>query len=191
MTLSKEVEVLFNRLAQAREKGYIGEAISQLEHALQSAKIAADGNGSDALILAALFHDIGHICASQEAPTMDAYGIDNHHGLGAAYLRSLGFSDTVATLVQGHVDAKRYLVAKNPNYHSALSVASQETLRRQGGPMSKEEMHKFEEDPLFKEMLQIRACDDRAKQVDWEVPALESYYHIAERHLASTHSHSH
>jgi putative nucleotidyltransferase with HDIG domain len=183
MKLKKELEELFDILAQAQERGYIGEPISQLEHALQSAKLATDGNGRDELILAALFHDIGHLCAEEKAPCMDKFGIDNHHGVGAEYLRSLGFSDTVATLIKGHVDAKRYLVAKKTNYLHALSPASQETLRHQGGPMSKEEMHAFESHPLFQEMLLLRTCDDRAKRVGWDVPTLDCYHEVANRHL--------
>ena len=183
MTLDKRVEPLFELLAQAKERGYIGEPISQLEHALQSAKIAIDGHGSEALILAALFHDIGHLCAPKNAPCMDEFGIDNHHGVGAEYLRTIGFSDTIATLVKSHVDGKRYLVAKNANYLEALSPASQETLRRQGGPMSKSEMQSFERHPLFQEILQLRTCDDRAKRVNLEVPSLESYHEMAKRNL--------
>lgn len=184
MKQEKEIESLFEILAKAQERGYIGEPISQLEHALQTAKLATDSNATDELILAALFHDIGHLCAPEGAPSMDTFGVDNHHGVGAEYLRNLGFSEVIASLIIGHVDAKRYLVGKNPNYEAALSPASQETLKRQGGAMSKTEMQAFEGHPLFQDMLLLRSCDDRAKKVDWKVPTLESYRTVADRHLA-------
>jgi hypothetical protein len=35
------------------------------------------------------------------------YGLKGHHELGRAYLRRRGFSEKVAALVHGHVNAKR------------------------------------------------------------------------------------
>ena len=187
VTMNKQavIDTLFRILGNAREQGYIGEAISQLEHALQAAKIAEEMNGSDDLILAALFHDLGHLCAPEDARKMDEFGIDGHHRIAADFLKKLGFSDKLATLIEGHVEAKRYLVFKNPKYFNELSNASQETLKRQGGPMNAEEAHAFEAHPLFKEMLRLRTCDDRAKQADWTVPGLEDYREKIKNHLSN------
>ena len=46
------------------EKGhslYGGEAVTQMEHALQAATYARKNNASDALITASLLHDIGPV----------------------------------------------------------------------------------------------------------------------------------
>ena len=40
---------------------YLGEAISQREHALQTSNLAVCGQASDALVAAALLHDVGHL----------------------------------------------------------------------------------------------------------------------------------
>ena len=69
---------------------------------------------------------------------MDGCGTPNHEGIAASFLRSLGFGADVVYLVENHVNAKRYLVAMNPNYE--LSEASKITLGFQGGPMSPEEV---------------------------------------------------
>jgi predicted HD phosphohydrolase len=63
---------------------------------------------------------------------MDGCGIVDHEGIGADFVRDLGFSARVAKLVRNHVSAKRYLCATNPEYHATLSEASKTTLRFQG-----------------------------------------------------------
>lgn len=165
---------------------YIGEPISQLDHALQCAYLATQAGADDELILAALFHDIGHLCASPHEGRMGEYGVDSHEAVGADYLRRLGFSDRIARLVLGHVQAKRYLVAAHPGYLDKLSPASLKTLEYQGGPMSPAEVRSFEADPDRKNILMIRAWDDLAKVSGREVPDLDSYRGLILSNLMST-----
>ncbi len=88
------------------------------------------------MILAALLHHIGVI---------------NHDDLGSLRLAERGFSSRLRTLVLGHVDAKRYLVATNADYAKRLSPASTQTVIHQGGPMSIEEATAFGEVPELKD----------------------------------------
>lgn len=69
------------------------------------------------LVLAALLHDIGQIiplAATKEArmtlkeDSPENVGRIGHESIGAQFLRSLGFGDSVCRLVGSHVDAKRY-----------------------------------------------------------------------------------
>ena len=46
---------IFALLQSGENKEYIGESVSQLDHALQCAKLASDANADDETILAALF----------------------------------------------------------------------------------------------------------------------------------------
>jgi len=46
-------------------------------------------------------------------------GAKDHDHLGGDFLKDLGFPDTVCDLVRGHVQAKRYLVWKNPEYYKS------------------------------------------------------------------------
>jgi len=151
-----------------------GEGVTQLDHALQCAKFASDVTDDSETIIAALLHDIGHLCAP-DADQMGEVGTEDHEGIGAAYLFELGFSQKVADLVGAHVSAKRYLVATNAEYAARLSPASAETLRYQGGPMNAEEVAAFENDPLLQDKLQMRSWDEMGKEVDFDVPPLESY----------------
>jgi predicted HD phosphohydrolase len=87
----------------------------------------------DEVVLAAFFHDIGHLCA-EGAENMGGYGVVSHERLGADYLRRAGFSERMARLVEYHVEAKRYLTF-GAGYYERLSEASRRTLEYQGGVM--------------------------------------------------------
>lgn len=168
-------EKVFEILKSGEGKDYIGEPISQLEHALQCAKLATDQKMDSETILAALFHDIGHLCAVHNAESMSGYGVKRHEQIGANFLTELGFSEKIVQLVKSHVDAKRYLICRNPDYYQKLSDASKKTLQFQGGPMNEQEAQDFENDPLFQLKLFVRSWDEKAKEVNINVPGLESY----------------
>lgn len=174
---------IFALLQASAQRDYVGEAVSQLAHALQCAKLATDAGGDDETVLAALLHDIGHICPGESAARMDELGVVDHEAIGAAFLHRRGFSQRVVALVQGHVEAKRYLTFKHPSYHERLSGASRGTLMHQGGPMTAGEAAAFERDPLFEQKLCLRAWDEQGKRTDWQVPPLDTYREALVRHL--------
>lgn len=142
---------------------YIGEAITQLEHMSQAAQLAMAEGFDDEVVLAAFFHDIGHLCGGDAS--MGGYGVVSHERIGAEYLRRCGFGERMARLVQYHVEAKRYLTSRQPGYYQRLSEASRRTLEYQGGVMSEDEADVFERDPLFEVSLRMREWDERAKVV--------------------------
>lgn len=179
----KLIAEVFTLLKKSEEMDYFGEEVSQLAHVLQCAKLAADTGADEETVIAALLHDIGHLCASDDAKRMGTVGVADHETVGANYLRACGFSEKVAQLVQGHVQAKRYLTFKNPRYMAGLSAASLETLAHQGGPMSTQEAETFEHDPLFKAKLRLRSWDEQGKKVGWQVPPLEAYRGMLASHL--------
>ncbi|MDQ0651895.1 phosphonate degradation HD-domain oxygenase [Pseudomonas cedrina] len=149
---------------------YIGEPVSQIEHMSQAAQLAMAEGVDDEVILAAFFHDIGHLCG-QGGEDMGGYGVVSHERLGADYLRHAGFSERLARLVEYHVQAKRYLTFSQPDYYARLSEASRRTLAYQGGVMSAEEARTFEQDPLYAVSLRLRHWDEQAKQT--HVPVLD------------------
>ncbi len=159
-------------LEKSKSQAYIGEEISQYEHAVQCGELAIKAGADKDLILAAFLHDIGHLVFPPGSSHMGNFGIDSHEDIGAEYLLSLGFSQRTANLVRNHVKAKRYLVATNPNYKNKLSNASIETLKFQGGPMAPKEAAEFAADPDFKDILRLRAWDEQAKIVGYK-PAHE------------------
>ena len=162
-----EVFALYERFG---DSDYIGEPVSQIEHMSQAAERAMAEGFDDEVVLAAFFHDIGHIC-TESAENMGDFGVVSHERLGADYLRRAGFSERMARLVEYHVQAKRYLTLKEPGYYERLSEASRRTLAYQGGVMSVEEAQAFEQDPLCAVSLRMRQWDEQAKEM--HVPVMD------------------
>jgi len=163
---------------------YAGEKVSQLEHMVQSAQIAAYNGFDQDVVLAAFLHDIGHICVSAfPVNSMDGFGIIDHEKIGAQFLLSKGFSPKVARLVESHVEAKRYLTHRYPEYYDGLSEASKKTLEYQGGKMSAEEAAAFEQDPLFELIVAMRKIDEQAKVQDLPLPQWTNYRELIMAHL--------
>ncbi len=169
------VEEIMNLLQSGENKDYIGENISQLEHALQCAQLAKNANADEEIIIASLLHDIGHSVTLNGALTMNGYGALHHEIIGANYVLEKNFSTKVGELIKGHVCAKRYLTYSDSKYYATLLDASKETLKMQGGPMTAQEAQEFKQDPLFEQKLIMRFWDEQAKQIGWVVTPLESY----------------
>jgi phosphonate degradation associated HDIG domain protein len=181
--LESRVQAACAGLSLGDKRGYIGEPVSQLEHALQCAQLAQAAHASPSEVLAALFHDIGHLVAASGSAEMDGLGIVDHEGIGAAWLAELGFDPAVCALVGAHVEAKRYLACRKPGYYARLSEASRGTLRFQGGPMTDAEANAFEADPLFAAKVRLRSWDEAAKESDGQVPGLQTYAALIRAHL--------
>lgn len=163
------------------DEDYIGEPVSQLEHMSQAAALAQAEGYDDEVVLAAFFHDIGHLCAS--ADSMDGMGNVDHEKLGADYLIERGFSRRLANLVNGHVIAKRYLTFKHPEYYEKLSPASRVTLNFQGGVMSAAEAAEFEQHPDADLIIRMRYWDDEAKLQEIPIDNVDYLKKIALKHL--------
>jgi putative nucleotidyltransferase with HDIG domain len=134
------IKTLFKFLQAQGQGDYLGEKVTQLEHSLQCAHLAAQSaeQGHDMeVVLAALLHDVGRFIPAAEKMgkmvTQDGryIGRQSHEILGEAYLRQIGFSDKVCQLVGAHVIAKRYLVTTDQRYYDGLSETSKRTLKFQ------------------------------------------------------------
>jgi phosphonate degradation associated HDIG domain protein len=177
MNTLDEILALFTRSGGG---AYFGEAVTQLEHALQAAHFAAADGASDELILAALLHDVGHLVQQTPADIAEWHTDARHEIVGAAWLAKR-FGPEVSDPVRLHVPAKRYLCATDPGYALQLSDASVVTLRLQGGPMSAAEVAQFELEPLHRDALQVRRCDDRGKVAGLRTRGLTDYRPLIER----------
>jgi predicted HD phosphohydrolase len=113
------------------------------------------------LAVAGLVHDIGHL--------LPGVGDAEHAEAGGAAVRS-ALGVRIATMVGLHVDAKRYLVARQAAYAGALAADSVASLVMQGGPMSADEQAAFELLPYADEALVLRRADESGK-VDGQVVA--------------------
>ncbi len=163
---------------------YAGEKVTQLEHMVQAAQLAEEQGYDEEVILAAFLHDIGHICEDGHGDNeMGEFGIKDHEQIGADFLKSKGFSKKVVRLVESHVEAKRYLTYKYPEYYDQLSGASKKTLEYQGGRMPEDEALAFEQYPLFSLIIQMRRWDEEAKIEHKPLPDLSHYREMILHHL--------
>ena len=186
MVSTESVDKVFSLYENHGKADYIGEPVSQLEHALQAAMMAEDEGYDANIVLAALFHDIGHLVAlaNNNKESMNGFGAMSHEDIGEAFLKNLGFPEGITSLVKAHVVAKRYLVSKDEDYYNQLSEASRETLRFQGGKMNEEEMNYFEKHPDFKLFIQMRMWDDKAKLENFVTKDLSYYKQLCLNYLS-------
>jgi predicted HD phosphohydrolase len=141
---------------------------TELDHALQCADILARRFPDDTeLQVAGLVHDIGH-----------RFGSDEEHGrLGADAVRP-ALGERVATLVEAHVPAKRYLVATDATYRDRLSPDSVRTLAVQGGALPDEEARAFAGAPYAASAVALRRADEEAKVAGRAVTPLERWLEL-------------
>jgi phosphonate degradation associated HDIG domain protein len=171
-------------LATRGGEEYGGEAVTQLQHGLQCATLAEREGAGDALITAALLHDVGHmidIPHGETAESMASAGVDTvHEDVGAAFLKRW-FGPEVTAPIQHHVAAKRYLCRRKPGYFETLSPASVTSLKLQGGAFTDAEADAWIKLPFAQEVVRLRIWDDLGKDPTMETPPLNHFQAIAER----------
>jgi gamma-butyrobetaine dioxygenase len=146
---------LFERFGRER----YDESVTQEEHALQCARLAREDGADDSLVAAALLHDVGHLMVDRDrVPAVDL----RHEAIGARAL-ARWFGPEVTNPIALHVDAKRYLCAVEPSYFGELSPGSVHSLSLQGGPMSPDEVARFEALPGAEAAARLRRWDEGAK----------------------------
>jgi phosphonate degradation associated HDIG domain protein len=152
---------------------YGSEAVSQCEHALQCAMLAAEGGASAELIAASLLHDVGHLIA--ELPhSLERETDDVHQYLPIPFLRGT-FADAVLEPIRLHVDAKRYLCRSEQGYWDALSPASRHSLELQGGTFDTLAADRFLARPSAWDAIRLRRWDDAAKVAGRATPSLRDF----------------
>ena len=173
MTSGAFIDEIFAAFGARGDDRY-GEEVTQLEHALQCAHLAAEAGAPESLIAAALLHDYGHFFEDRGAAA-ERDGVDAcHEAHGAALLRRW-FGPEVTMPIALHVAAKRCLCAMEPGYAAALSAASKLSLELQGGAFSPEQARAFAARPFAREAMRLRSYDDAGKLMGASVPPLTAY----------------
>lgn len=172
--MSEIIEKVIHLFESHGDSQYGGEAVSQLEHALQAAHFASEAGVKESIIVAGILHDIGHLLhhLPDDAPEN---GIDDlHENLANDFLQKY-FLPEVVEPVRLHVAAKRYLCRIEPEYLNILSEPSIISLGLQGGPMSANECSEFEKNPFYADAVRLRRFDDQAKIENLQVKDLSFY----------------
>ena len=156
-------------LLEAMRNEHYGEQVTMLDHSLQTAAVADASGADDALVIAALLHDVGHMLGDA-----GQWGYPGHAELGASWL-SQALPSSVTEPIRLHVDAKRYLVATQPDYLHSLSEASIESLHEQGGPFSDSEARTFADEPFAEQAVLLRRWDDDGKTAGLRVSPFDAY----------------
>jgi phosphonate degradation associated HDIG domain protein len=177
MTITERLASIYSGRGAA---AYFGEAVSTLDHSLQAAHFAQASNASDALVIASLLHDIGHLIEPPADDIADWQADDRHEVSGSQWLASC-FGPEVCEPVRLHVPAKRYLCATDPGFIGRLSSASIQTLKLQGGPMSEAEIVAFEAEPFGPEAVLLRRWDDQGKIAGLPTPNFLHFARLIER----------
>lgn len=158
-------------------KGYIGEEVTQLEHAVQTAMLAENyyhmlpEHLKIEIVLGSFLHDVGHLLVYEDdtLEMMGEVGVKDHEEIGGLFLEEMGFSDLICQLVKNHILTKRYLMTTKEDYYDSLSEASKITFKYQGGRLTEEEIHQFERNKYFDYHLRLRDFDDQAKSTEPEI----------------------
>ena len=171
MNITAEIQTIF---AKRGAGAYFGESVSMTEHGLQAAYFAQLAAAPQALVIAALLHDVGHLVEDVPEDLQDWVEDARHEEIGSRWLAAR-FPPEVSEPVRLHVPAKRFLCATDPEYFSKLSAASVLTLGLQGGPMTAGEVARFQTEPFHRQAVEVRRWDDQAKVVGLVTPGIGDY----------------
>jgi predicted HD phosphohydrolase len=167
------VDELFGALDASRAADDEG-GLPILDHSLQCADLLKSARPHDVeLQVAGLVHDLGWLERRAGGWQLDDDAA--HDVLGRELVAAL-LGPRVATLVGGHVAAKRYLLTMEPAYHDVLSARSETTLGFQGGLMTRAEVDAFASRADHDDLVVLRRADDRAKVRGKLVPALDAWH---------------
>ncbi len=167
---------------------YLGEPVTMAEHMLQGAHLAELAGESEATVVAALLHDIGHFTSEFGTFSMNDTEDRLHEEAGATVLQPF-FPSIVIDCVQHHVSAKRYLCATRPEYYQQLSDASVHSLNLQGGPMSSAEVQTFEQQKNLQDIVKVRQFDDAGKIANLKTKSFADYAPMVQRVVDSCRKH--
>jgi phosphonate degradation associated HDIG domain protein len=174
MIMKYTLTALLDIYRQRGQAQYGGEAISQLDHALQCAALAEANDQPAKMIAACLFHDLGHLVHHLgDDPALR--GIDDRHEHRAIPVLKHLFPNAVTQPIQLHVEAKRYLCAVDQAYWDSLSPASKRSLELQGGVFTPDAATDFIQQPYAPQAVQLRRWDDLAKDPEQVPPNLNHF----------------
>lgn len=154
----------------------IGESITQLQHALQAARIATICGAPEYIIIGLLLHDIGQLIGQDKQCTIDTLH-EQHDDLGAEWLHNEGFPLEVIHIAKYHTLAKVLLCDRNASYLNTLSTISQHSYLVQKRKHANSSMVGVDVDSI----MACRLIDDMAKIPNLTIGKLSDYEFMYDR----------
>ena len=186
--MNSPIETIRELFERRESNQYGGEAVNQLQHALQAAALARTSKANPSLIVAALLHDMGHFIDEEPSSGECESNLDDKHEYKANRWLRQHFGRDIADPIRLHVLAKRYLCTVDSSYEDQLSPTSLKSYHDQGGPMTEDEQANFESEPMWEEALQLRKWDDQAKDPSRQTPSLEAFLPLVKSCLRNSES---
>lgn len=183
--ISPVVQQILHVFKSRGSENYGSEAVTQLQHAIQSGMLAQRDGASQSQVMAALLHDIGHILGKNPLPDNPSQNYDDKHETSAYAWLLKHFGPAIADPVRLHVAAKRYLCTVDPAYSQTLSPTSLKSFYDQGGTMNDQEKLQFEQETYYREALQLRRWDDLAKDPAMQMLDIDDFTQSLQQALIS------
>ncbi|XP_066977211.1 2-amino-1-hydroxyethylphosphonate dioxygenase (glycine-forming)-like isoform X2 [Macrobrachium rosenbergii] len=123
MDVQAAVDDVFSLFGDFGNDDYIGEMVSQEQHALQAAHLAETEGFPPEIIIGALLHDIGHLHGKRlSKPHMITdglvYGICNHEALGLSPASKTTLEHQGGRMTEAEVEVFR----KDPKFQAILRM---------------------------------------------------------------------
>ncbi len=87
-SIDDAIDAIEQAFASAEGMAYLGEDVTMIQHQLQAGELARVAGADDALVVAALLHDVGHMVGpamgERDAATAIAAELDAHHDASGA-----------------------------------------------------------------------------------------------------------
>ena len=142
---------------------------------LQSATVAQSQGAPDAVVVAALLHDIGYFLYPESETSIHEGRNTEHEALGAAWLSRHFGPDVTAPVALCMWRPSVISAPSRPSYFEQLSGASRASLMVQGGIMREDEVAVFARAPGCRAgAVILRRADDLGKDPFMQTPPLSN-----------------
>lgn len=156
----QSVDEIFDVLRDLGRQRFVRPGVTHWQHAYRTAALAREAGACDALITAALLHDLGDLSIDSDVYSDDA-SLRDHAALGAHLLGDL-FPAVVTETIRLHAAGHRYRAAQGRAQLGQLS--DEGCWHAQLDPMSRAERKAFAARPFAGYALQLCAWDQDASR---------------------------
>lgn len=173
----QSLHVLISLWQEQSAQHHFDSDLSLCRHSLQCARLAEVERASEAMIVAALFHEVGHL-----APLSSKGAMVDHGAVGATVLAPW-LLPLVTEPIRLQWPAIRYLCTVDPAYWASMSPGLRQACEEQGGTLAPNQVARFESTRFAPQAVQLCRWHQRARNLPESVPDLDRYTVILARQV--------